>query len=90
MGGFSPTHLEKYGPSPEFIKSLSKHVIFDSATRSGGRELGNAGCILLASTISVAASQMSQDANPTKILYQYMAGNMFSIILPFNQILSFT
>lgn len=50
-GVFAPTHLEKYGPSSEFIKSLSKHVIFDSATRSGGRELGNAGCILLASTI---------------------------------------
>jgi hypothetical protein len=59
--------------SSEFTKSWFEYVIFDFATRSGGLEMSNTGSLLLVSTISTAASQMSQDVNPTKILYQYMA-----------------
>jgi hypothetical protein len=35
--------------------------------------MSNTGSLSLASTISAAASHMSQDVNPTKILHQNMA-----------------
>jgi hypothetical protein len=73
-----PKHSGKFYPSPKYVFHLSPQnvcwaqMLFDFETCSGGLELSNTACLLLASMISAATSQTSRHTHPNLVKWKYV------------------